>query len=464
MVSLTDSTTKKKQADQALCEFLQEIKDADVASLQLDEIISILVRQCSQDQVSFNRLTAIQWIQELVTLGRERLKDLYADMLNAILLLLADEESEIRAVARTANENLLNLVRKTEDKLDFSFLLQKLEDELNNKDETTRIASLSWISMLLSKDASQVLGHMNKLFPLLVDKLLCDQSDNVVMMNLEVLARIACNEDQFIHVLRNVVRLFREDRSILESRGTMIVRNLCLKLDAEKIFMNLSKILLGEKDLTFASVMIQTLNHILLTSSELLELRSLLQRSLSTKNRNAFEVFKTLYSSWCHNPVATFSLCLLAQAYPLSSSLVGKFADVDVTLGFLVQIDRLVQLLESPIFVGLRLQLLEPESETHAHLVKSLFGILMLLPQSSAFKTLRDRLMSVSALYLTSSSSKKSNRLPSYVPILLDQFTEIRDKHTKAREDALKAQRLDGDANNNSVGGMTVGVSTKEGV
>jgi len=85
-----------------------------------------------------------------VTLGRERLKDLYADMLNAILLLLADEESEIRAVARTANESLLNLVRKTEDKLDFSFLLQKLEDELNNKDETTRIASLSWISMLLS--------------------------------------------------------------------------------------------------------------------------------------------------------------------------------------------------------------------------------------------------------------------------------------------------------------------------
>ena len=87
----------------------------------------------------------------------------------------------------------------------------------------------------------------------------------------------------------------------------------------------------------------------------------------------------------------------------------------------------------------------------------------MLLPQSSAFKTLRDRLMSVSALYLTSSSSKKSNRLPSYVPILLDQFTEIRDKHTKSRADSLRAQRLDGDvaATANSTG-MTVGVSTKE--
>ena len=306
---------------------------------------------------------------------------------------------------------------------------------------------------------------MNMLFPLLVDKLLCDQSDDVVMMNLEVLARIACNEDQFIHVLRNVMRLFRDDRSLLESRGTMIVRNLCLKLDAEKIFMNLSTILLHEKDLAFASVMVQTLNHILLTSSELLELRRLLQTSLSSKDKNAFEVFKTLYSSWCHNPVATFSLCLLAQAYPLSSSLVGKFADVNVTLGFLVQIDRLVQLLESPIFVGLRLQLLEPQSDTHAHLVKSLFGILMLLPQSSAFKTLRDRLMSVSALYLTSSStsSKSSKRLPSYVPVLLDQFTSIRDKHTKARADALRAQRLDGDGAINDNSSMSVGVSSKEG-
>jgi vacuole morphology and inheritance protein 14 len=48
------------------------------------------------------------------------------------------------------------------------------------------------------------------------------------------------------------------------------------------------------------------------------------------------------------------------------------------------------------LFIDLRLQLLEPEK--HPHLFKCLYGILMLLPQSSAFATLRNRLNSVSSM------------------------------------------------------------------
>jgi hypothetical protein len=32
-------------------------------------------------------------------------------------------------------------------------------------------------------------------------------------------------------------------------------------------------------------------------------------------------LFTALYRSWCHNPVAVFSLCLLAQAYEHASNL-----------------------------------------------------------------------------------------------------------------------------------------------
>jgi vacuole morphology and inheritance protein 14 len=44
------------------------------------------------------------------------------------------------------------------------------------------------------------------------------------------------------------------------------------------------------------------------------------------------EVFEALFDCWGHNPVATFSLCLLAQAYDLSAALIEKFAEVDVTV------------------------------------------------------------------------------------------------------------------------------------
>jgi Vacuolar protein 14 C-terminal Fig4p binding len=53
------------------------------------------------------------------------------------------------------------------------------------------------------------------------------------------------------------------------------------------------------------------------------------------------------------------------------------------------------RLLESPIFVNLRLQLLDVESRYHAPLLKSIYGLLMCLPQGDAFRLLNDRLTTV---------------------------------------------------------------------
>lgn len=88
-----------------------------------------------------------------------------------------------------------------------------------------------------------------------------------------------------------------------------------------------------------------------------------------------------------------------------------------MTVNMLIQIDKLVQLLESPVFTckfprhtlnhltptnphppDLRLQLLEPER--YPYLYKCLYGVLMLLPQSSAFAALKNRLNSVSSIGL----------------------------------------------------------------
>lgn len=55
----------------------------------------------------------------------------------------------------------------------------------------------------------------------------------------------------------------------------------------------------------------QALNLILVTSTELAKLRELLKRS--SVNAAGRDLFVSLYSSWCHSPMATISLCLLAQ-------------------------------------------------------------------------------------------------------------------------------------------------------
>ena len=118
----------------------------------------------------------------------------------------------------------------------------------------------------------------------------------------------------------------------------------------------------------------------------------------------------------------------------------------EVTVGFLMQIDKLVLLLESPIFVHLRLQVLDVESKYHAPLLTRLYGLLMCLPQGDAFRLLNDRLTAVCNLRdnlgmsssldslalenSTQGSISQSNQLES----LLRRFDDVVVIHRKAKE------------------------------
>lgn len=196
----------------------------------------------------------------------------------------------------------------------------------------------------------------------------------------------------FHHLIVFLLHNFQMDLLLLEKRGTLILRRLCALLDAEHVYRELSTILEKETDLDFARVMIEALNLILFTASELEELRALLKQSLS--NLEGQDFFVALYSSWCHSPLATISLCLLAQAYQHASSVLQLVVEKDIDMRFLFQLDKLVKLLEMPIFSHLRLQLLEPGQ--YPWLLKTLYGLLMLLPQqSAAFRILKKRLKTV---------------------------------------------------------------------
>ena len=80
---------------------------------------------------------------------------------------------------------------------------------------------------------------------------------------------------------------------------------------------------------------------ILLTAAELGDLRQALRLSTrSDASPEDRELFAALFACWCHNPVATFSLCLLAQAYDVSAELVKEVAEVEISVGFLMQVRR----------------------------------------------------------------------------------------------------------------------------
>ncbi|KAM0792832.1 hypothetical protein ACM66B_002598 [Microbotryomycetes sp. NB124-2] len=301
------------------------------------------------------------------------------------------------------------------DPFDYGATVNALTLQFLNEHEETRVAALEWITMLHQKAPRKILaiddpsaeatrGNVRSktqahtgsgLSIALLLKMLSDPSEKVLRQDLQLLAQISSRADDeyFPDFMMSLLSLFSTDRRLLESRGSLIIRQLCSSLNTERIYRTFAEILEKDEDLEFASIMVQNLNLIMITSPELSEFR---KRLKNLESRDGQALFTVLYKTWSHNAVATFSLCLLAQAYEQACALLQIFAELEITVGLLIQIDKLVQLLESPVFTSLRLQLLEPER--YPYLLKAMYGLLMLLPQSSAFATLRNRLSAVSSL------------------------------------------------------------------
>lgn len=218
----------------------------------------------------------------------------------------------------------------------------------------------------------QMSSHATRLYPVLFETL-SDFSDDVVVQGLTVLAEIVnststkgmratitrnpalintirfltsgqhASQTQYRNFLVSLLKLFEEKRSLLENRGAFIISRLCALLDAETIYRILAEIIFEETaNLKFASTMVRTLNTILLTTSELFDLRMLLKDisnevyalnappfciffsfiSLFFFLQKSATLFKCLYRSWAHCPISTLSLCLLAQCYQHVSELV----------------------------------------------------------------------------------------------------------------------------------------------
>eukprot|EP00249_Psilotum_nudum_P024047 c29071_g1_i2 orf=535-2670(-) len=435
---LSDSSHEiRQQADSALSEFLQEIKDSP--SVDYGRMAEILVRRAGSPD-EFTRLTAITWVNEFVKLGGDQLVPYYSDILSSILPCISDKEEKIKAVARETNEELRAINIEPAEDFDIGAFLGIARREIGSEWEATRLEALRWMLVLLERHRAEVLSYLNDIFPALLQSL-SDSSDEVVLLVLKIHACIAQETQHFRQLIVFLVYQFKLEPSLLEKRGALILRRLCVLLDAERIYRELASILEGEADLEFATVMVQALNLILLTASELAELRTLLKHSLSIPAGQ--DLFIALYSSWCHSPMATISLCLLVQAYQHATSVIQSLAEEDINVKFLVQVDKLVRLLEAPVFTYLRLQLLEPGR--YPALLKALNGLLMLLPQqSAAFKILRTRLKTVPAYAFMHVQTPPTSEFPGlnvvrrtasgnpYTPILThSQFNEDGEKNSE---------------------------------
>ena len=167
--------------------------------------------------------------------------------------------------------------------LDYAAAVNSLTLLFLNDHEATRVAALTWLLMLHRKAPRKVLAFNDGTFPALL-KTLSDPAEAVVTRDLQLLSQISRNsgDDYFTSFMENLLQLFSTDRKLLETRGNLIIRQLCVSLSPERIYRTLADCIEKEEDVEFASIMVQNLNNNLITAPELAELRKRL-RNLETK-------------------------------------------------------------------------------------------------------------------------------------------------------------------------------------
>ena len=111
----------------------------------------------------------------------------------------------------------------------------------------------------------------------------------------------------------------------------------------------------SSSDLRFLSAFIQHMNHVLLNADETKNLREVLMDCISSKKDTEVDhqrsrLFHILLHSFSHNIAATLSVCLWAGAYRTASLFLNRIDPLDISLTLLLEIDRLVELLERPLF------------------------------------------------------------------------------------------------------------------
>lgn len=144
--------------------------------------------------------------------------------------------------------------------LDYTAAVGALTLHFLNEHEATRVAALAWLIMLHRRAPRKVLATNDGTFPALL-KTLSDPAEAVVTRDLQLLSQISKNSEDgyFTSFMVNLLQLFGTDRKLLETRGNLIIRQLCVSLSAERIYRTLADCLEKEEVVKKATVRLKTL-------------------------------------------------------------------------------------------------------------------------------------------------------------------------------------------------------------
>ena len=275
-------------------------------------------------------------------------------------------------------------------------LLSNLSKNINDQ---SIILILEWTNQLYNQFESKLFENEEIFIEKLIN-IIPDSNKNILIKIMNTLCLICDKQPSFInYVINLLLKKFSKSQNLINVYGNIVLKSLSKSVDILTIFRIFSDNLLKSKDVYFIIKITNILNMFLLSEKECQNIRNELSRkrtiSKDDKNENKKEdnLFEKLFYLWAFNPFMTVLLTMYCNFFELSYYLAFELSKMKLNENDYIELCRIIQIFESSIFNNVRLKLIRPKK--NIFLVKTLYALLMLLPQSNSFDALNSRIRSV---------------------------------------------------------------------
>lgn len=223
----------------------------------------------------------------------------------------------------------------------------------------------------------------------------------IIRRILDLLNGICSNKDNEkinYDIITMIIRKFYENPEMISTYGILIIKELIKSINIEVLFEEIANDLLKYDDIYFVMRMLNMLNKFLITEEEANSIRIKLSKfGNEEKEEKEDAYFTKIFKLWSYNPFCTLILVLISNSFELGYFLINYLSQMKLRAEDYIELSQVVQVFESSIFNHVRIKLLKPKK--YSYLIKTLYAILLLLPQGQAFNSLSSRLKCLQIIY-----------------------------------------------------------------
>ena len=273
-----------------------------------------------------------------------------------------------------------------------NIILIGMKNPVNNNKEHF----LQWCEILYNKYEKDIFKDF-KIFIKEFIQAIPPNKLNIFMEMVKFLSNIKLEGEITNIIMFNLTQKLMKEPELVnnESYVIIILEHLTKKSSLAIVYESFADVLKEIQNFPFVSKMIHYLNQYLMRNPLAANFRKSLINNDDDDKYN--QLFIKMYNIWSINPISLLIFCVITEHFELGYNIILNLVKVQLDNDYYIHLGTLVQLLESELYDYIRIRLLEPSN--NIYLIRTLYGILMLLPQGQAFNVLSNRMSNVQTLF-----------------------------------------------------------------